>query len=211
MTTTTAPSIETLPPRERDRLAHEKLYAVAAEFDNVDDVMAAATDARRAGFKRFDVLSPFPIHGIDDAIGIKPTILPWIVLICGLTGLATALTLTTVTMATSWDLPQLPFHGPQSGYPYLISGKPYQSLPAWIPVCFELTILFSAFGAVFGQLLLNKLPMLYHPVFKHPALRRATQDRFFLVIQADDPRFRELAATDFLNDMQPLSVQRLAE
>lgn len=164
------------------------IYAMLAEYSDVDTVMRGARAMRDAGYQRFDVHSPFPIHGIDDAIGIKPTILPWIVLLCGLTGMIGGLVLAIHTMGYGL-IPQewLPVH--LEGYGYLISGKPLNSGPAWIPVVFECTILLSAFGAVFGMFLLNKLPLLYEPLFKHERFRRATSDRFFIVVQARDGRF----------------------
>src|SRR5437667_3776666 len=123
-----------------------------AEFDNVDAVMSAAEKVRDAGYRRWDVHSPFPIHGIDDAMNIRPTILPWLVLGGGLFGLGGGLLMQWYMMA--YD------------YKYMISGKPYFSLPAFIPVIFECTILAAALTAVFGMLLLNKLPLLYNPLFK---------------------------------------------
>ena len=141
----------------RDRAATEAADATAlvgftAEFDNVDSVLAAARKVRAAGYKVWDVHSPFPIHGIDAIIGIRPTILPWMVLCAGCTG-------TTCAILMQWWM---------NGYDYklLISGKPFFSLPANVPIIFELTVLFSALTAVFGMLALNRLPLLYNPLFK---------------------------------------------
>jgi hypothetical protein len=174
-----------------------RLVALMAEYKDVDSVMVAARRVRDAGYTVWDVHSPFPIHGIDKAMGIRPTILPWIVLGAGLTGLVTGIGLTVWTMTI--------------GYPYLISGKPYNSFPAWVPVIFELTILFSALAAVFGMLMLNKLPMLYNPLLNHPRFRRVTDDRFFLVIDVQDERFDETETLRLLEATDPVVVERVED
>jgi len=165
-----------------------KLFGLIGEFDNVDDILAAANAVREAGYKKTDVHSPFPVHGIDEALGIKPTILPWIVLCMGLTGMTTGLLLTTYTMA---DWLPIPGFVPENfeGYKFLISGKPFNSLAGFIPVIFELTIMFSAYTAVFAMFLLNKLPMMSNPLLKSRRFRRATDDRFFIAIDARDAQF----------------------
>jgi len=186
------------------------LWGVLGEFDDVSQVLRAAKQMRAAGYRRFDVHSPFPIHGIDDAIGIRPTILPWIVLLGGLTGMATGFVLTIFTMA---DLP-LAVPGPPGApalepYPYLISGKPFLSLPAFIPPIFELTILLSAFGAVFGMFLLNKLPLLYQPLFNNETFQRATDDRFILVVEARDREFDPQRTQALLAEQGALSTEEV--
>lgn len=180
--------------------------AVLAEYDNVQAVVDAADAVRRAGYTRFDVHSPFPIHGIDSVIGIKMTILPWIVLCGGLTGLSTATFLTLYTMSA-----HIPALGQFSGYQFLISGKPLQSLPAFIPVMFELTILFSAFAAVFGMLLLNGLPMHYNPLLRSHRFKRVTDDRFFIVIETTDPKFDETQTVQLLRSTRPVSLERVED
>jgi len=170
------------------------------EFDNVTDIISAANTARQAGYKKMDVHSPFPIHGIDEAIGIKQTILPWIVLIMGLVGMTAGLVLTTYTMA---DWMPLPSAAPENfeGYKFLISGKPYNSLAGYIPVVFEMTIMFSAYTAVFAMFLLNKLPLLSNPLLKSERFRRATDDRFFLSIDARDRSFDLTQTRDLVENM----------
>lgn len=153
----------------------EDIHGVVAYYDDVDGIMAASRKVRDAGFKRWDAYTPFPVHGIDDAMGTKPTILPWIVLGMGLTGLCVGLLLQWYTNA--WD------------YKFLISGKPDWSLPANIPVTFELVILFSAYTAFFGMLALNKLPHLSNPLHKLPRFKRITDDRFAICIEAKDKNF----------------------
>ena len=174
-----------------------ELVGLLAEYTNVDHVLKAARAVRRAGFTRWDVHSPFPIHGIDYAMGIKPTILPWLVLGMGLTGLASAIALQ--WYCNAFD------------YKFMISGKPFWSFPANVPIMFELTVLFSAYTAVFGMLLLNRLPRLYNPLFKHDRFRRATDDRFFVVLDASDPKFDEAASTQLLMDAGATVVERVED
>jgi hypothetical protein len=185
------------------------LVGVVAEFDTVEAVMAAAKAVRDAGYKYFDVHSPFPIHGIDAAMGIKTTVLPWIVLICGLGGIVMGLTLTIYTMGSYVDIPAMP--EPLKGYEYLVSGKPHNSLPAWIPVVFECCILFSAFGAVFGMFLLNRLPLLYHPVFRSGRFRRVTDDRFFVFVESRDEKFDADDTAKLLRDKGALSIEQIED
>lgn len=154
-----------------------KVHGTVAEFTDVDSLMNACAKVRDAGYKKTDAFTPFPVHGIDKALGIKPTILPWIVLVCGLTGTAVALTMQIWMNAID--------------YPYIISGKPYISLPAFIPVAFELTILFASFGTFFGMWILNGLPKFSNPVFTDPRFDRVTDDRFFLYIDAKDPKYNK--------------------
>ena len=174
-----------------------ELVGLLAEYTNVDQVLKAARAVRRAGFTRWDVHSPFPIHGIDYAMGIKPTILPWIVLTMGLTGLGFAI----------W----LQWYCNAFDYKFMISGKPFWSFPANVPIMFELTVLFSAYTAVFGMLLLNRLPRLYNPLFKHDRFRRVTDDRFFVVLDASDPKFDEAASTQLLRDAGATVVERVED
>ncbi|MEM6256968.1 MAG: DUF3341 domain-containing protein [Planctomycetota bacterium] len=179
--------------------AEPKLYGLIGEFDNVDDIINAANSVREAGYKKIDAHSPFPVHGIDDALGIKPTILPWIVLSMGLTGMTTGLILTTYTMGV-WSEPGIvPVNF--EPYDYLISGKPFNSLAGFIPVIFELTIMFSAYTAVFAMFLLNKLPLLNNPLLKSRRFRRATDDRFFIAIEAKDAQFDAQQSADFVKNL----------
>ena len=190
-----------------------KLHGIIAEFETVNGIMHAAQKTRDEGFKHWDVHSPFPIHGIDAAMGIRPTILPWIVLICGITGTILGLALTLGTMATDWiDLPGLPGAvAPIRGYRVRISGKPFNSLPAYIPVIFETTILLSAFGAVFGMLVMNRLPKLANPLFKSNNFRRSTADRFFIEVQARDRRFDKDKTAEFLKGLGAVSIELIED
>lgn len=189
-----------------------KLHGIIAEFQTVNDIMHAAKKTRDEGFKHWDVHSPFPIHGIDAAMGIRPTILPWIVLICGITGTILGLLLTIGTMAYDFALPGLPgAAAPIRGYTFMISGKPFNSLPAYIPVIFETTILLSAFGAVFGMLILNRLPKLANPLFKSNNFRRSTADRFFIEVQARDRRFDKDKTAEFLKGLGAVSIELIED
>ena len=179
-------------------------YALLAEFDNVDAVLAAAKASSEAGYTRTDVHTPFPIHGMDAALEVKPTILPWMTLAAGLGGMATGLFLTLYTMAGPQAAPYIPVS--LEGYQYLISGKPYAALAAYIPVIFELTIMFAAYTTVFAMFFLNRLPLLFNPLFKSPLMKRATDDRFILAIGADDPRFDLDRTQKFLHQQGALST-----
>jgi hypothetical protein len=173
------------------------LAGLLGEFQDVDSVIHAAEHVRDAGFERWDVHTPFPVHGMDAAMGIRPTILPWLVLAGGLTGLVSGLALQWFTNAFD--------------YKFMISGKPFISLPTWIPVCFELTILLAALTAVFGMLLLNGLPHLYNPLFKSRRFRRATNDRFFVVIDASDPKFDREETEKMLTQLGATAVEWVEE
>jgi hypothetical protein len=188
-------------------VAPPALYALLAEFDSVDTVVAAAERVRDAGYRRWDLHSPFPIHGVDRHMGVRPTILPWIVLLCGLAGLVGGLGL--VWWTNAHTDPNVP--GPFQGYQYYISGKPMFSLPANIPVIFETTVLLSAFGAVFGMLLLNKLPMLYNPLFRKESFRRVTDDRFFIVIEASDAKFDRSETQRLLKESGAVTVEEVED
>ena len=155
--------------------AGSKLVGLLAEFPTPEALVAAAEQVREEGYRRIDAFTPFPVHGLDEALAIRPTVLPWVVLGAGLTGVVAAL-------AGQWWTNTI-------DYPFVVSGKPLFSLPANIPVTFEVIILFSAFTAFFGMLVLNGLPRFVQPIFKSERFRRATADRFFLLVEASDPKF----------------------
>jgi mono/diheme cytochrome c family protein len=173
------------------------VHGVIAEYTSVDTLMAACRRVRDAGYEKTDAFTPFPVHGIDKALGIKPTILPWIVLGAGLTGTATAMAMQIWMNAID--------------YPYIISGKPFISLPAFMPVAFELTVLFSSFGAFFGMWALNGLPKFSNPVFTDPRFDRVTDDRFFLYIDSKDEQFQRADVEKILGDTETDYVQTVVE
>lgn len=172
----------------------KKLHGVVAEFTDVDSLLAACRRVRDAGYTKADAFTPFPVHGIDTALGIKPTVLPWIALAAGLSGTTIAL-LMQISMNGSLEI----FEG--FSYPYIISGKPFVSLPAFIPVTFELTILLASFGTFFGMWALNGLPKFSNPMFTSPRFDRVTDDTFFLFLDAKDSRFDEAGAKSLLADL----------
>jgi len=201
VTPTTAPRPATGAPARR-----RPPYGLMAEFDSPAAIMKAAEKVRDAGYRWWDCHTPFPVHGLDRAMGIRPTILPWLVLGGGFTGAILGLILQLFTNAAGLDLWVLVW---VRGYEFLISGKPFASIPAFIPVTFELTILLSASAAAFGMLILNGLPRWYHPVHKSERFARCSDDRFFLVIEARDPRYNASKTEQFLEELNPLSIEEL--
>ena len=147
-----------------------KLFCLLAEFKTPKELLDAASEVRKAGYHHFEAYSPFPIHGMDDAMGLKPSYLGWIVLFGGLFGASFGFGL------QAWVATK--------AYPLVISGKPLLSTPAFIPITFELMILFSAFSAVFGMLAINKLPLFHHPVLNTKGFEKVTTDGFFLGVEA---------------------------
>ncbi len=162
------------------------VHGMMAEFTTVDSLLTACRRVRDAGYTKTDAYTPFPVHGIDQALGIKPTKLPWIALFGGICGTFIALTM------------EIWMNG--IDYKYIISGKPFISLPAFIPVAFELTILLASFGAFFGMWALNGLPRFSNPMFTDPRFDRATDDRFFLYVDAKDERYDAAGVRQLLSD-----------
>ncbi len=164
-----------------------RLYGLLAEFDTPDDLVAAAERAHADGYRRLDAYTPFPVHGLAEAIGFRTNRLPLLVLIGGILGAGFGFF--SQYWAAVFD------------YPINVGGRPLNSWPAFIPITFEVTILLAALTAVLGMLALNGLPQPYHPVFNAPRFALATRDRFFLCIEAADPRFDPQATRKFLEDL----------
>ena len=173
------------------------LYGLVAEFESPTDLVAAARRAREEGYVRLDAYSPFPIHELTAALGLKRTRLPLAVLIGALVGLATALGMMWFSAVVH--------------YPINVGGRPLASWPAFIPITFELTILFASLTAVFGMLGRNGLPMPYHPIFNAPRFALASRDRFFLCIEARDPKFDLERTSRFLADLGARVVSEVEE
>lgn len=173
------------------------LHGILAEYDTPTALVLASRKVRDAGFSRWDTYTPFPIHGIDKAMGIKMTILPWIVMAAALIGLATAVWFQWWTNAVD--------------YPWIVSGKPFWSWPANVPIMFEMTVLFSAFAALAGMLALNNLPLPSHPLDLKERFGRASDDKFFLLIQANDPKFDDADVRQLLAETTPVIIEEVPE
>src|SRR5712671_8189388 len=169
-----------------------RLYGVMAQFDNPSALVAAARETYAAGYRRINGYSPFPIEELSEAIGFRRTILPVIVLIGGILG-----GLGGFFMQYWMEV---------IDYPLNVGGKPYNSWPAFIPITFESTVLLAAFAAVLGMLVLNKLPQPYHPVFNAPNFALATRDRFFLVVESNDPKYDHAAVVALMKSLDASDV-----
>jgi mono/diheme cytochrome c family protein len=170
-----------------------ELFGVLAEYRSPGELITAARKVRDAGYTDFDCYSPFPIHGIDEAMGIKRTILPLIIFGGGLSGLAGGMFLQWWMNAYNW--------------PWNISGKPSWSIPANIPIGFETTILASVLTAFFAMWILNKLPQVWHPFFRLDRFVKASDDGFLLGIEANDKRFDLGRTTKLLQDAGAEAVE----
>ena len=154
-----------------------KPYGIIAEFDTPADAMHAAEKIRDAGFTRWDVFTPFPVHGMDKAMGLKNSKVGWFSFLGGCTGYTTG-------MLMIWFMNAV-------DYRIVVGGKPMFSPYSAFPPSYELTILFGAFGSLLGMMFLNKLPRLHHPLLKHGRFAKATHDKFFVVIETNDPKYSE--------------------
>jgi hypothetical protein len=170
---------------------------VLAEFTTTAAVVHAAEKVRDAGFTRWDTHTPFPIHGMDRAMGLKDSKLGWIVLACALTGLTGAFTMMYWMNGIDYRL--------------VIGGKPPATIPSMVPIMFELTILLSAFGAVLGMFGLNKLPRHNHPVFESDRFRSFSDDKFFLSIEAEDPKFNVSKCKSLLESAHASFIEVIEE
>ena len=171
------------------------IYGLMAEFDTPDELLAAAERAHAEGYRRMDAYAPFPVEGLAEAIGFHRTRLPLLVLLAGLFGAF-------VGFFSQYYVTVI-------DYPLNVGGRPLNSWPSYIPITFEVTILFAALAAVVGMVALNRLPMPYHPVFNVPAFARASRDRFFLCIEAADPRFDREGTKRFLQGLKPKEVSEV--
>ena len=183
------------PAEIRDKLGmgEDKVYAAIGEFETPEALLEAGRKIHQMGYTSLDAMTPFPVHGIEKAIGIPPSKLGWIVIWFSILGAATALGLIYYVGAIS--------------YPLVIGGKPFFDFTFSIPVTFELTILFSAFASLISMLALNGLPRLYHPAFKYSQIHRASDDRFLLVIEANDPKFNAQKSASDLRSVGAASVE----
>jgi hypothetical protein len=165
------------------------IYGLMAEFVEPNQILEAARSAQQAGYRDMDAYTPYSVEGLTACLGMKRTRIPSLVFIGGVVGASAGFIMQYYAMAID--------------YPLNIGGRPYNSWPVYIPVAFELMVLVASFSAVLGMLLLNGLPRLHHPVFNVPSFARASQDRFFLCIEASDALFDREATARFLLSLSP--------
>src|SRR6188768_2278041 len=172
------------------------LYGLMAEFENPTALVEATTRARLDGYRAMDAFTLIPIHELDEALGLRRTRLPRLVLLGGILGGLGGFS--------------LEYWASTIAYPMNVGARPLNSWPQFIPVTFETTVLGAALTCFIGMWALNKLPMPYHPVFNVPAFDRASSDRFFLCIEATDPRFEAHETRAFLESLHPVGVSDVA-
>jgi Protein of unknown function (DUF3341) len=178
--------------KEKLGIGEDKVYAAMGTFSTPDELVDAGKKIYAMGYRRLDAMSPFPVHGIDDAIGIPFSKIGWIVVCFALLGMATAQALI--------------YYVGVINYPLVIGGKPLFDFTFSIPVTFELTILFAGIATTISIYALNGLPRLYHPSMNYKNAHRATDDRFLLMIEADDPKFEPIKAA---NDLRSVGAQEV--
>ena len=165
------------------------LYGLMIEFLTPQEILAAVRGARREGYRDMDAYTPYPVEGLAAALGMRQTRVPSLVFIGGLVGAAVGFLMQYYSMGVS--------------YPLNVGGRPLNSWPVYIPITFEVMVLVGSLAAIFGFLFLNRLPEPHHPVFNVPGFARASQDRFFLCIEASDPHFDRLGTAEFLASLNP--------
>lgn len=170
-------------------------FGALAEFDSASAVYQACEKVRDKGFRKWDAHTPFPVHGLDKAMGAGPSKVPWIVLIMCIIGGTGGFAL------QAWVSTE--------GYAMVISNKPLLSWQAFMPVTFELCVLLGAFGAVFGMWAVNRMPEWYHPVFRSHRFAKVTDDKFFISIESADPKFNTEATQAFLKEIGATHVELL--
>jgi len=173
-------------------LVQGPVHGLMAEFEDPHDLVVATQAAYDAGYRKMDAYSPMPVHGLSEALGLRRTRLPMLILAGGLTG--------------GFGGFALQYYASVLNYPYIVGGRPFNSWPAFVPITFELTVLLSAFGAVFGMFALNGLPQPYHPVFNVERFALASQTAFFLCIEATDPKFDRAETRRFLEGLAPATI-----
>jgi Protein of unknown function (DUF3341) len=172
------------------------VYGLLAEFANPEALIAAIEKVRAAGYEKVDAFTPYPIEAVSEALALPRSKMPLVVLCGGVTGAIVGYA--------------LQYWSSVIEYPMNVGGRPFHSWPAFIIPTFETTILFAALSAVFGMFALNGLPQPYHPVFNVPGFATASRDRYFLVVEARDPKFDRAATARFLENLQPSEVSEVA-
>jgi hypothetical protein len=176
-------------------MSESPTYGLMAEFDSAKDLVAAAHKTHAAGYQKLDAYSPFPIEGLAEAIGFHKNRVAFVVLLGGIIGGLSGYMLQYFVAVIT--------------YPTNIGGRPYHSWPSFIVVTFEMTILFAGLAAVFGMLALNRLPMPYHPAFNVPEFRKASENGFFLVVFASDPKYDGARTREFLQQLSPRMISEV--
>lgn len=164
-----------------------KPYAVATTFDTTHELLGAIRSIRKKGYRNLDAYTPFPVHGIDEALGERRSKLGFVIAAGAAAGIVTALLLQWWTAAVDYRL--------------IVGGKPYFAIEYAVPITFELMVLFASFAAVFGMLAFNGLPRFNHPIFNYANYARVTDDGFVLVVERDGNHFEPVAIVDLLNDL----------
>jgi hypothetical protein len=177
---------------KQEALFDKRVYGLMAEFATPEEIVHAAENAYSSGYRKMDAYSPMPVHGLDEAIGFRKNYVPLVVLIGAILGAAAGYGLCVFMVAVP--------------YVHNVGARPIISWPAFIPVTFETTVLFASLFAVVGMILMNGLPRPYHPVFNAPRFDRASHDRFFLCIEASDPKFHIDETRAFLQGLNPFEV-----
>ncbi len=187
----------------------QELVGLLAQFDDPDSLIAACNNAREAGYKKMDAYTPFPVHGIDPALGIKRSFLPFIVLSVALGAVVIGLGMQWYTNGGSIGGKSTDSFWPFPGYKFQISGKPYFSLPANIPVTFEVIVLSSAFATFFGMWIINRLPRLSNPLHRVSRFKRVTNDKFFLMLEKKDELFSETESRAQLDSWGAVAIEEV--
>jgi hypothetical protein len=165
------------------------LHGLMAEFKTAEEILEATRRARQEGYRQMDAYTPYPVEGLATELDLPRTRVPLVVLLGGIAGAVAGFFMQYWAMAID--------------YPINAGGRPYNSWPAYIPITFEMLVLVAALAALLGMLFLNGLPEPYHPVFNVERFARASQDRFFLCIEATDPKFDRQATKAFLESLHP--------
>lgn len=172
-----------------------RCFGLLAEFETPEAVLAATKRAREAGYVRLEAYTPYPIHGLAEALGKRQARLRYIVLAGGIVGALTGFGMQYWMSAID--------------YPLNIGGRPLNSWPSFVPIMFEMTVLIAALSAVLGMLAMNGLPTPHHPLFNVPEFERATRDRFFLSVREKDPQFDRTRTRAFLEQLKPVGVYQV--
>jgi hypothetical protein len=170
-------------------------WGLLAQYETTADIYHACETVRDAGYSAWDACTPFAVHGLDKAMGLKPSKLPWAVLAVGITGSCFML------FFESWTS--------GNAYPFIVGGKPLFSLPAFVPIWYEITVLSSCVTAFLANWIMNGLPKPYHPAFASRAFSRVTDDKFFIMIESTDPKFDLNTTSQLLKSTGATLVEEL--